>query len=369
MPEQVGEPVPKVIRSRRDLVERGLAEPLVAQIPVRQGGTTYEMAQETRWLDPSHFAVGRWDGSMSVFEFQTAGTQGPVITEAVNGPSSRGVQMVAPLPGAVIATSNSANSLVLWIARGGNWAQLEPLALSSYPGGLGDATAGVAVPGSPSHLVVGHQTGYVSIWNQPKPGGGVSFERFVDVRNPNPVNPFDDHVIEDVVIASTTAGVVAVGSEDGFVTMLSIPSGTILSQTVFNPKAQRGINAVAISGQRLLVANCSVGPEDSNLWFFAINPSTWQISLLDKARLVINQGAPQVFNFDVEWGQFPNGCGPCWVASTEEGALWMGAPAGNSLGTIGYQQLTGPLGSALAVESGQRLAMVAYDLYQFTLGS
>ena len=277
--------------------------------------------------------------------------------------------MVAPLPGGVIATSNNNNSLALWIARNGNWGQLEAMGLVGYPPELGAATAGVVVPGSPTSLVVGHQTGYVSIWSQSKPGAGVNYERSVDVRNPKPVNPFEDHMIEDIVIATSNVGVVAVGSEDGFVTMLSVPAGTIVSQTVYNPKAQRGINAVAISGQRLLVANCSVGPEDSNLWYFAIDPTNLQIFLLDKARLVIDQKAPQVFNFDVEWGLLPNGGGPCWVASTEEGALWMGAPTENSLGTIGYQQLTGPLGSALAVESGQQLAMVSYDLYQFILGS
>jgi hypothetical protein len=43
----------------------------------------------------------------------------------------------------------------------------------------------------------------------------------------------------------------------------------------------------------------------------------------------------------------------------------MGQPTGGSLNPIGYQQLTGPLGSALAYQDGQ-LVMVSYDLYQFS---
>jgi hypothetical protein len=44
------------------------------------------MAQEVRWLDDRHFAVGRWDGSLSVFEFETAPSTGPLIAAAVSSP-------------------------------------------------------------------------------------------------------------------------------------------------------------------------------------------------------------------------------------------------------------------------------------------
>jgi WD40 repeat protein len=321
------------------------------------------MAQEVRWLDAEHFAVGRWDGSMSVFTFQTAPYQGPIISEAVNDPALQGVQMITPLPRSGIATSNDYSSLALWHARGGDWTRLVLRATYAYDPAFGTARSGAWIAGSGQRLVVGHSNGVLSVWRYDASTLTLTFERSVDVRNPQPTNPWNDHTIEDVVVADANQGVVAAGSEDGYVTMLHLPSGTILSQTVFNPQAQRGINAVTVSGNRLIVANCSVGPDDYNTWYFSIDKSDWSITLLDRKNLVIDTGRPQVFNFDIVWGRYSGG--RCWFASTEEGALWMGTASADSLTPSGYQQLTAPLGSALAYQNGD-LVMVAYDLYQFT---
>ncbi len=353
-------PVPKVLRSLQALPS---ATPSTT-LPITQNGTTYEMAQEVRWLDGQHFAVGRWDGSMSIFQFETAQYVGPLINAASNDPSQQGVQMVADLPGSAIASSNGPSSLALWCSSGADWSGLQLVATASYDATLGTASSGVCLPtGATNTLVVGHVSGTVSIWTYDQTARSLTFLGSVDVQNPNPVNPFDDHTIEDVVVADLQDQVVAVGSEDGYVTMLQVPSGTILSQTVFNPAAQRGINAIAIQGDRLLVANCAVGPSDDNFWYFSIDFTNWSISLLDKANLTIDTSLPQVFNFDTVWGS--NAGQPCWFASTEEGALWMGTPSNTALNPIGYQQLTGPLGSALDYRQHQ-LAMVSYDLYQFS---
>lgn len=356
-------PVPKVLRSSRAL-DGSAAATVPATLPITMGGTTYEMAQEARWLDGQHFAVGRWDGSMSIFHFETAQYVGPLISEAVNDPAFQGVQMLTALPGPAIATSNDATSIALWHAAGGDWTRLRLVTTCSYDPSLGSATAGAALSvGTSAFLVVGHANGYLSTWSYHPATRALTFLRSVNVQNPSPTNPFGDHTIEDVVVADAASGVVAAGSEDGYVTMMNAGTGAILSQTVFNPAAQRGINAIAIEGNKLLVANCSVGPSDYNLWYYLIDKSSWAITLLDKANLIIDSSRPQVFNFDVVWGRHAGA--PCWFASTEEGALWMGTPSSHALDPIGYQQLTSPLGSALAYRNGE-LVMVAYDLYQFT---
>jgi hypothetical protein len=364
---RTGQPVPKVLRSLRELEKSGAARAeLAAALPITQRGTTYEMAQEVRWLDAEHFAVGRWDGSMSVFTFETAPYQGPIISEAVNDPAMQGVQMITPLPRSAIATSNDYSSLALWHARGGDWTRLALRTTCAYDPALGTARSGAWVAGSGQRLVVGHSNGFLSVWRYDASALTLTFERSVDVKNAQPTNPFDDHTIEDVVVADAKQGVVAAGSEDGYVTMLQLPSGAVLSQTVFNPQAQRGINAVTVSGNRLIVANCSVGPSDYNTWYFAIDKSDWSITLLDRKNLVIDTGRAQVFNFDIVWGRYSGG--RCWFASTEEGALWMGTASADSLTPLGYQQLTAPLGSALAYRDGD-LVMISYDLYQFTTGT
>src|SRR5208337_3750336 len=99
MKTQNNGPVPAVIRSRQHLAAQGiqLTAPGVtapASLPISPEGVTYTMAQEAVWIDLQHFAVGRWDGSLSIFAFTASPTVGPMISKAVNTPSFEGVQMI-----------------------------------------------------------------------------------------------------------------------------------------------------------------------------------------------------------------------------------------------------------------------------------
>lgn len=80
------EPLPPALRSRLDL-EPAESEGLVAPppaVPITRLGTTYTMAQEATWIDESHFAVGRWDGTLGIFAFAQSAAQGPIIDCAVS---------------------------------------------------------------------------------------------------------------------------------------------------------------------------------------------------------------------------------------------------------------------------------------------
>ncbi|GHH65299.1 hypothetical protein GCM10017673_09150 [Streptosporangium violaceochromogenes] len=367
----VPRPTPPVVRSREDLTRKGVRfpePPLAATaLPITPNGTTYEMAQTLSWLDSEHFAVGRWDGSMTIFRFTASDVAGPLISEAVNSPAFQGVRMLTPLGNRAIVTSNDEGSIVLWVSPTGRWSDLRPARTHAYDRALGVATGGRGVSaGSPGSLVVGHSTGHLSVWTYHPGRQRLTFLRSVDIRNPAPVNPWGLHDVYSVETAtdSATLARVVTGSEDGYVCVVEIPSGRILSQTVFNPRAQRGINHLSVRGDSLLVANCSVGPDDHNLWYYAIDTTSWQITLRDRANLIVDPHRPQAFNFSTIWGAYSGG--PCWFASTEEGALWMGT-AGTGLDVIGYRAVTSPLGSALGWnDSPGRLVMVAYDLYEFT---
>jgi hypothetical protein len=308
---------------------------------------------------------------MSIFSFETAQYTGPLISTVVNTPGEEGVQMITSLPGHVIAASNDNASLSLWLSPGGNWADLVFLGAPGYDPSLGVATNGAWLPaGSPSTLVVGHESGFVSLWSYHPPSRRLSFIRSVGLLNPNPVNPFGSHVIYGLTTltnAGPAASVVA-GSDDGYISIVAVPSGSILSQTVFNPAAQRGINSVSVTGNKLLVTNCSVGADDYNTWYFTIDMGTYALTLVDKANLIIDTSLVQAFNFDAIWGSYSSG--PCWFASTEEGVLWMGT-ADTSLNVIGYQNLSDrTYGAALAFTGAPgRLAAVIDDLNQFITGS
>jgi WD40 repeat protein len=363
-------PVPPLIRSRRELESRGIRhEAMISSspLPITQGGTTYAFAQETVWLDTNSFAVGRWDGTMSIFDFETGPFQGPLIQKAVNDPAQQGVQMITHLSGNSIVTSNDFSSIVLWTSASGNWTDLTALQTYTYPSNLGWAVNGAWFQsGSPNTLVVGHSEGYISIWKWNPTTHVLTFQQSVNLRNPNPTNPFNSHYMYGVTVLRDNPAYVLTGSDDGYISIVQIPSGNIMSQTVYSPIAQRGINSVSVlNGNKLLVANCSVGPSDFNLWYYSINTTNWSVTNIDKTNLIVDTSRPQVFNFDSIWGAYSGGT--CWFASTEEGTLWMGT-ADTALHTIGYEILTVNVGSALAYQAGH-LVMVESDLMQFVTGA
>lgn len=362
-------PIPRVLRSRQALL--GTQTQTQSTLPITQHGTTFNLAQVVRWVDSDHFAVGRWDGTMSIFSFETAPFVGPLVTAAVNTPSSQGVQMLTRLPRKTIVTSNDNGSILVWAARSGEWSGLRLRGSHSYDPALGVATSGSWFPvGDGSTLVVGHSSGYISLWSFDATTRTLSLLKTVNLQNPTPVNPFDSHYMYGMcpLISSGSNATVVCGSDDGFVSLVHVPTGTIRSQTVFNPSAQRGINSVSALGNKLLVANCSVGADDDNLWYFTVNTSTWALSLVDSANLIIDSAEIQSFNFDTKWGQYS--AGPCWFAGTEEGALWMGT-ADSAINVIGFQGLQdGAIGAALDYRGGPgRLAAVIHNLNQFTTGA
>ncbi|QXJ23634.1 WD40 repeat domain-containing protein [Actinomadura graeca] len=354
-------PLPPLLRSRAELASRGAREPGAAPtaLPIQADGTTYQMAQALAWLDTGHFAVGRWDGSMSVFAYNPSAVSGPTIDVAVNSPSDQGVQMVAAVGGHLLASSNDDRSFILWKGFR-DWASLRPKKIGFDPA-LGVATSGktVTVAGQ-KILCVGHTTGRLTLWTVAN--GTATLRTTLDLRNPAPVNPWNLHDIRAIEPFGDTT--VITGSEDGYLCAIDVRSGKILSQTVFNSDAQRGINDLDVRDDQLLVVNCSVGSKDRNLWLYSLDRTTGRPTLKTSTNLLVDDRRPQAFAFSVVWAAYPQG--PCWFVSTEEGALWMGTP---DLKVLGYQQVTAPLGSALGWTTNPgRLALVSHDLYEFTTG-
>lgn len=355
--------LPSIVKSRLAL---GLdAAPEAPAFPVVAAGTTYTMAQEATWLDADHYAVGRWDGSLSVFAFTQAVDQGPIIARAVNCPAQEGVQMITPLTDRAFACSNDDESLVVWQSASGAWTDLELGACLRYDSGYGAANSGVAVMlDGMLHLVVGHAGGFVTIWA----ADGIARWHLLaatDVRSPTPVNPWQLHNVRGLALAGQTDGAAFVvgGSEDGNLTVVSVPDGKIVSAAVYNPAAQRGINSLAVDGTVLLVANCAVGPDDHNLWSYEINPGDWTLTCRDRVNLVVAPGTPQVFNFDVVIAAERHD----FYCSTEEGALWAGTICNDGrLQVAGHRLVTTALGAALCYRD-RRLALTAYNLHEFVV--
>lgn len=364
--------VPPVIRSRQHLASQGVRlalENAVAPItlPIVTDGVTYNMAQEVSWLDDRHFAIGRWDGSLSIFAFNDSRTAGPIISKAINTPALEGVQMITWLAPRLFASSNDNSSIVLWSTPSGTWSDLQQSALLRYDEDLGVANSGESVTlGGDIFLAVGHASGFVSLWAGAKNDFDWKMLATVDLRNAHPTNPWNLHNIRGISLlnAGLDEAYLVTGSEDGFISVVRIPDGQILSQTVYNPAAQRGINSVSAFGNHVLIANCAVGSDDKNLWYFVIDEKTWKGTLVDSKNLRVNASAPQVFNFCSIWGRSDGQ--PCFFASTEEGALWMGTVGLNrGLNVLGYEIVYGNLGSAMAYNVNGTLVVINYNLYEF----
>lgn len=340
-------------------------------LPLADAGTTYTMAQEAAFIDDLHYAVGRWDGTLSLFAFTDSPAQGPVIAKAVNSPAQEGIQAIVPLGANLFATSNDDASVLVWGSVSGNWTDLTVAATLTYDPSLGVANSGATVSsnGMPT-LVIGHANGFVSVWQRAVgTGSNWSLAHTIDVRAAQPVNPWGLHNVRGVaaVALGDGQGYVITGSEDGNLTVIRVSDGIVLSTTVYNPAAQRGINSLAVMGDLLLVANCAVGAADSNLWCYTIDPNGWTITPTDKTTLRIDPNAAQVFNFDVIFAAL-DGAPIQFFCSTEEGALWMGEVVpGGMLSIIGYNFIgTANLGSALCI-SGTRIAATGYDLHEYLL--
>lgn len=344
---------------------------VTSALPLTAAGTTYTMAQEAAFVGERHYAVGRWDGTLSVFAFTDSPTQGPVVVKAVNSPAQEGIQAIVPLGPGVFMSSNDEGSLLVWSSASGEWTDLVVAATLAYDAGLGVANSGATIAsGGVPYLAVGHANGFVSLWRQGASPTQWTLMHAVDVRAAKPVNPWKLHNVRGMAALplGDGAGYVVTGSEDGNLTVVRVADGAVLSATTYNPAAQRGINSLAVVDDVLLVVNCAVGTADANLWCYSVDPTDWSVTMTDKATLEIDPNLPQVFNFDVVFAASDGG--PTWfLCSTEEGALWMGeVEPGGRLAVGGYERIgTAALGSAVCA-SGRRIAATAYDLHEFLLG-
>lgn len=365
---------PLVLRSREALTGLGTqpeGRVTGAELPIQQDGVRFTMTQEVAWLDEHYFAVGRWDGTLNIFKFNQSTIDGPVISYSVNSLAEEGIQMIVWIRDRLFITSNDKGSFVLWEALSPSWKDVKGRVIP-YDHSLGVANSGTSFQlRNKVYSVIGHETGFVSLWDFTKPFEP-QFLISVDLRAARPVNPWGLHNIRAVCLfeKGSESACVLTGSEDGDLCLVEIPSGNIISRTVYNPKAQRGINSVACiqteQGMSVLVANCSVGESDKNLWHFTTDHQR-QFKQTDSINLRLNPSDPQVFNFDVVFGMHNNEL--CFFSTTEEGALWMGKVKDQKISIIGHKVMGHQLGAAVATTYTGKLVMAAYDIYEFITNS
>src|SRR3954447_21412370 len=337
-------PAIPVLLSRRALA----IEAPAVEAPFVDAGTTYSMAQETRWVDPDTFAIGRWDGTLTLFGMPRAPKQGPRIESADVSPAWAGLEMITPVSPSVFATSNAEDSIVTWdLSRMG---LAEPERVLPYHAAVGVANSGATVTAEGRDwLVTGHANGQLVIWRAGSSPHDFTAQATVDIRSPAPIDsPYRLWNVRSV--EAWGGGAVVTGAEDGDLCVVEIPSGRVRSRRRYNPDAQRGINSIAVAGDTLLVANCSVGRDDSNAWLYRIEPPG-EIAPLAHVNLVHDATRAQVFNFSVELVEA--GGRLLYLCATEEGLLWVGEVAAD-LRVLGSTHVSSGLGAAISAQPASR---------------
>jgi hypothetical protein len=154
-------------------------------------------------------------------------------------------------------------------------------------------------------------------------------------------------------------------SEDGDICLLEIPSGKILSRRRYNATAQRGLNDVATLGDLVAVVNCAVGSADHNLWIYRISGNS--LVPLGSHKLVLDELRDPVFTFSVELFEFEGQ--PHFVASTEEGLIWLGMVKDNRIVVLNQMRMAIEGVGVLALNpQRQTVLAVGHKVQLFSVG-
>ncbi len=320
---------------------------------------TFERAQITAWVQPDRLAVARWDGTLSIFRQPKQGEYGPVLTQAITVPSLKPVEAIIPISADIFATSNGDTSLTLWKAKDGSFSHAGNY---TYDAGVGVAESGAVITDKQQRLLVsGHAEGFIVVWRVD--GDRLRLVRKVSLRSQNPIpSPYKLWNIRAVV--PWGSGKVVTGSEDGDIVLYDVVNDKTLARMRYGPNEQRGINSLSIQDDYLLLANCSVGSDDKNLWLYKVTDS--KFLPLDAINLVQDTSRKQVFDFSTQFTRFEGSL--YFLASTEEGLVWLGRVSSDKLEKLSSLKLVDTGGAALAVaaDSGV-ISAVAYDIDLLTL--
>src|SRR5271156_2664606 len=89
-----------------------------------QTSQTYDRAQASAWINADRVAVGRWDGTLTIFRPAQTQEYGPVLTQVLTAPSLKPVVAVIPVSPTSFVISNGDDSIALCSGDGKSFACL-----------------------------------------------------------------------------------------------------------------------------------------------------------------------------------------------------------------------------------------------------
>jgi len=317
--------------------------------------TEFTRVQSGDWINSDVFAVGRWDGTLTVFRMPHEGEYTPVLLGTLSTSKGDGVEMLLATFDGYLIYSDTISQLGVWNVR-----EKSKPALFPYAENLGTANSALVFSDNDeSMLVTGHANGFIALWRYDS--GNLSFVRAIDLRSDNPINsPYPLKNIRG--LAHWKNNLIITGSEDGDISVVNINNDQVIFRTRYNATAQRGINNISVIADNLLLANCSVGSDDYNLWLYKL--SDRGIELKDSINLIKDTSRHQSFNFDADL--FEDTGVLRFLASTEEGILWAGRVEDSTLVVEKTASVASDGGALIDVApSNKRILAAARKIYIF----
>jgi WD40 repeat protein len=307
----------------------------------------YCLAQTVIWLDDETIAVGKWDGSVTIFKY----AEKLSIEQALVLPHKGPVTALAKIDEYSFISSDGPNSLVVW-TRGED--QTYFLSQSyQFDEIYGAVDCALLVDNTKdSRLLTGHINGYLLVWKVRD--GLFDLEATMDLRSDDPIDsPFPLSNIRK--IAFWKNDLVITASEDGDLCLVDFIKNQVKHRQRYNQTAKRGINDIAILGDYLLLSNCSVGTADKNLWLYRIERENF--TCLDSLNLISDQANEQVFTFQLGLLSAYNHV--CFVCTSGERLLWFGKIKNNRFYNIHFRKNSLSGGAALALHPSRKLCASA----------
>lgn len=313
--------------------------------------TITNLAQTAIWLNEEKLAVGRWDGTITIFHCEDSLS----ILQAVVPPVKQGITMMERIHDFVFVSSNGLSSIALWEQNDEGYCLKNTYHFNTCFGSVDSAR--FLTIGQRQILLTGHSEGYLLIWEFSN--NNLSLLSSINLQSNHPIDsPYKLWNVRSIL--SWKDGLVVTASEDGDLCMINVLESKIVHRQTYNENAKRGINHIFISGDYLLLANCSVGSSDNNLWLYRIEKK--QFTYLDSKNLLSDKNLEQVFSFDV--GCICHKDNLYFLCSTGEGLVWLGQIKNESLHILNSTKVSHHGGAALAINpQNQRIASVCYDIH------
>lgn len=309
------------------------------------------LAQTALWLNDTTLAVGKWDGTLTIFNFNETLTLAQVLTP----PHKEGVTAIEKLDHDCFISSDGPSTLAFWIKEKKEGYRLHASYCFDETYGSIDSALFHKAAATPQ-LITGHSNGYLLIWSYLN--HTLHLENVIDLRSNQPIDsPYPLLNIRKIVPWKN--GIVITGSEEGDLCMVDCNSCQLLYRQRYNPNAKRGINDLAISNDLLLLANCSLGPSDQNLWLYRIEKD--RFIYLDATHLIADRSRQQVFNFNV--ALLSNQNNTYFLSSTGENLIWHGVIENESFKKMKFQKNSLNGGAVLAVHPSKKYcASINYNV-------